>query len=119
MYYLVYCNDFSGDFVLIDTSTNLMELAERRTVSGDLIVDDTGKVVQEPSWLFDWELKQPNCYARRKMKDPPSLNYGYGTYEPPRRPTWRDRHTFGSIRRQIVRFRKVRKIRQQLTLFDV
>ena len=46
----------------------LEEAGRKRAVSGDLVVDSNNRVVQDESWLFDWEKQQPDCYARRAMK---------------------------------------------------
>lgn len=39
-----------------------------RKVSGDLLFDDAGNVDQDSDWLFDWELRDEDCYARRMQR---------------------------------------------------
>ncbi len=49
--------------------TSLEEAKAARKVSGDLIVHRrTHLVVDDESWLFDWEKSDPNYYARKAMK---------------------------------------------------
>jgi hypothetical protein len=39
-----------------------------REVSGDIVVyHGTNKVVPSTEWLFDWEVKDLNCYARKAI----------------------------------------------------
>jgi hypothetical protein len=49
--------------------TSLEEARAARQVSGDLVVHRrTGKVVDDPTWLFDWEKTDPNCYAQKAIR---------------------------------------------------
>lgn len=47
---------------------NLEDAARARTLSGDLIFDETThEIIEDHSWLFDWEAKN-NSYALRAIK---------------------------------------------------
>lgn len=67
MYYCIYRNEFSGDFFMEGSHEDLQEAAKLRKVSGDLIVDGLCKVVDDPSWLFQWEREKPDEYATKMM----------------------------------------------------
>jgi hypothetical protein len=67
MYHIINANRH-GEYVIIADVCTLEEAAARRLVSGDLVVDSDFKIVRNPVWLFDWELADPECYARRIMK---------------------------------------------------
>ena len=42
--------------------------AQARKLCGDLVVDSqTLEVVPDPSWLWDWELNDPQTYAHRHV----------------------------------------------------
>lgn len=57
-----------GNYVVLAAGT-LEKLTQYRKQSGDLIVDSQLNVVQDPSWLFDWEKNDPNCYAQRAIRN--------------------------------------------------
>lgn len=66
-YELRYYNDGTNQYVLLWTAATVDELATKRVVSGDLIVDaETEIVVDDPSWLWPWEHTRPN-YARSQL----------------------------------------------------
>lgn len=72
MYGIVYGNDCGNSFrtysVFAEAAT-LEALSAQRKLSGDLVFDlDTGEIVQDDAWLFQWEREDPECYARRCMK---------------------------------------------------
>ena len=52
------------DYVVL-ASGSLMEMIKQRAVSGDLILNPRGEILQGTTWMFPWEQKDPNCYARR------------------------------------------------------
>ena len=57
------------DFVLIAKGlATLHQARNRRKMPGDLVVDDSGRVVNSEDWLFEWEKTQPECFARRAMR---------------------------------------------------
>ena len=62
--------DTKEDFVLVAKGLSSLEKAlDERVVAGDLVVDETTHdVVTNPSWLFDWERTDPNCYAQRAIR---------------------------------------------------
>jgi hypothetical protein len=45
----------------------LEECISKRKVSGDLVLDPNGNVCKDDSWLWDWEKKDPKCYAQRAI----------------------------------------------------
>lgn len=46
----------------------LEEAKEARVVSGDLVIDsDSGKIVTDPAWLWDWEVRDADSYAQRAI----------------------------------------------------
>ena len=59
-----------NDFAVIGKNFPTLEAAARaRLVSGDLVVwQDTGKVVNDESWLFGWETRNDDCHARKAMR---------------------------------------------------
>lgn len=62
MYRLVFGRP--DNFAVLKSGT-LVECFKARVVSGDLILTPSGEVLQGETWLFDWEKRDPNCYARR------------------------------------------------------
>lgn len=63
--------DTKEDFVNVGPLglDSLEKAKEARKVSGDLVVYYwTKEVVKDPSWLWDWEKNDPNCYAQRAIK---------------------------------------------------
>ena len=75
----------SRNFSVLFEEDDLKKVAEKRQLSGDLVVEVIREVtqpsedslwggvvtkvhrqvVQSDCWLWDWELKDPHCYARR------------------------------------------------------
>jgi hypothetical protein len=60
-------HDRDSTLLVIGGLATLEEANARRTVSGDLVVDSENRVVKDDAWLFEWEKKDPTCYARRAM----------------------------------------------------
>jgi hypothetical protein len=60
------------DFVIVGTRwffTSLKEAMADRKVCGDLVVDyHTGRVINDLTWLWDWEQSNPECYAQKAMR---------------------------------------------------
>lgn len=67
MYKLVFGRP--DNFKVIHQSNSLEDLFDRRCVSGDLVVDEDLQIVKDPTWLMEWEKKDPECYARRCQRD--------------------------------------------------
>ena len=63
-----------NDYILIAKVHDLKQARAHRQVGGDLVVDETNKIVTNPNWLFDWERKDENCYAQRAIRAEASLN---------------------------------------------
>lgn len=58
------------DFTLIGQAYTVAEAKKLRCVSGDLVINAvTGEVVKNKVWLFGWEIKDPNCYAQKAIRD--------------------------------------------------
>jgi hypothetical protein len=59
------------DYVIIAQRLHtVQEAAQLRCVSGDLVVNEwNNEIVRDTSWLFEWEKKDPNCYAQRAIRD--------------------------------------------------
>ena len=57
------------DFTVVGQATTLDDARETRVVSGDLVFDsETGKIVShDDTWLWEWERRDPRCYAKRMM----------------------------------------------------
>ena len=47
---------------------SIFDCMKHRAMSGDLIVDDSNRVVKTTAWMFPWEQKDENCYARRMQR---------------------------------------------------
>lgn len=64
--------DTPRDFVIVGDRwffTDLEEARRAREVSGDLVVHRrTGRVVNDPAWLWDWEREKLDCYAQKAMR---------------------------------------------------
>lgn len=63
---------FAGDektmTVLNARIKNLRDCRHIRKFSGDVVVKHgTKDIVKDPTWLWDWELNNPKCYARKKI----------------------------------------------------
>ncbi len=57
------------DYTKIGEAMTLDEAADLRAVSGDLVVDgETYMVVNDPSWLWEWEKQDKDSYACRAMR---------------------------------------------------
>jgi hypothetical protein len=58
------------NFILVAKSLLTLEQAcAKRVMSGDLVVEESSsRVVDDDSWLFEWEKADSSCYARRAMK---------------------------------------------------
>jgi hypothetical protein len=58
------------DFTLVGPLRfNLRDAARDRQVCGDLVIHvPTLRIVQDKSWLWEWERQNPNCYAQRMMR---------------------------------------------------
>lgn len=58
-----------GDYTTIaENIKTLAEAATLRQLSGDLVVyAATHKVVPDTAWLFEWELLDKDCYARKAI----------------------------------------------------
>lgn len=69
MYFLHHRRYFniSWDYVLIGNADSKEEIAAIRKTSGDLVINSSGEIVTDPFWLFDWEKKDPNCYAQKAI----------------------------------------------------
>lgn len=40
----------------------------QRKVAGDLLFHDDGSIDQNDDWLFEWEKKDENCYAKQQQR---------------------------------------------------
>ncbi len=72
--FLIY---FNQDIVCSGLRT-LEEAFRYRQLSGDVVVDEDGKVVIDDLWLWDWERKDPQSYTARMIqwqKNHPSSTY--------------------------------------------
>lgn len=73
MFYVAFLRDYgSNQFehgVLIARAETLEQAAASRHVTGDLIFDEAGNIVQDESWLFPHEKSGKNNYATTKMKN--------------------------------------------------
>lgn len=56
---------------LIGRAAALKDAAALRRMSGDLVMnEETGRIVEDPSWLFPWEdgSTETTSYARRRIE---------------------------------------------------
>ena len=61
--------DTPEDMVVLHSGIlSIQEVRKLRLISGDLVVDKNGIVIQHDKWLFDWEKKDPTCYARKAQE---------------------------------------------------
>lgn len=66
---IVYMRDNEPfDAILIASSLSMNAAKKRREVAGDLIFNEDLTINQSDEWLFDWEKKNENCYARKCQK---------------------------------------------------
>lgn len=65
MYYLVFMRDITKEGSILSKHSTIESAAAARAVSGDLVTDQTGKVVNDERWLFDWEKTRSDSYARK------------------------------------------------------
>lgn len=62
--------DSKKDFTKVGFASTIAEAKKLRKVTGDLIVHaETHEVVKSRVWLWDFELKDPNCYAQKAIKN--------------------------------------------------
>lgn len=56
-------------YIKLGSFRTLKEAARARQMTGDLVFNlESGEIEQSQEWLFDWERKDPNCYAVRNQK---------------------------------------------------
>ena len=70
MYYVIHprsLKDLSDCVVLSGPHISLVQAKEHRAVSGDLVINSVGDVVQNTFWLWNWEKDDPQSYARRSL----------------------------------------------------
>lgn len=72
-YFLVWIHDgqsrvnSENHFLVLGNGT-LEEVSKSRMMSGDLVVDSSGHVAQNDSWLFPWERESENAYAKQMIQ---------------------------------------------------
>lgn len=81
--YLVVFGKTEGKTVfykVLDHADSIQEALEKRKISGDIVIFNDGKLIGEHyrvpkvnipqtyMWLFEWEKRDKNCYARRCLK---------------------------------------------------
>lgn len=67
-YNRIWMNDSCGHVTILSTHFFLEDAVKARSLSGDLIVDDRGMLLDPELWFFEWEKNDPNCYARKKFE---------------------------------------------------
>jgi hypothetical protein len=71
---VLYCRNIRSrsdptDCVLVAEVPNRWLAKNSRQVSGDLVFDaTTNRLELGYWWLWDWERKDPNCYARQQIR---------------------------------------------------
>ena len=50
------------------------DVLSKRQLAGDLVFEEGGQICEDQFWLFNWEKRDPNCYARRAIKNGTNLN---------------------------------------------
>lgn len=55
MFWIAFVSSNSSDDELQGPYDTLTEAAEDRVASGQVVVDNTGTIVQDDTWLWDWE----------------------------------------------------------------
>jgi len=92
MFFVIYRQDFSGNFVILSgPHESVADAFDYRKVAGDIVVDSNYIPVQGDEWLFDYEKKLPNpqtlfwnwldktqCYAKHVQALAASGNYKVG-----------------------------------------
>ncbi len=81
-YHLIYRNDRDGNLTVLSSHSTLDEAAKARLCSGDLVVGADYLPVVVDSWLFNWELADPQCYAKRMIALRDSGYYRVGAVIP-------------------------------------
>ncbi len=68
-YKVIFRKDYNNpdEFTFIAAADTLTEASSLRQVAGDLVVNCFNEIVTDPSWLFDWEKENPDCWARRAI----------------------------------------------------
>ena len=74
LYDVIFCNDsrwydyFYRVHCVAASLTSLEAAKDARQQSGDVVVYHGSRdVVKSGAWLWDWERKDPNSYARKKI----------------------------------------------------
>lgn len=60
------------DYLVLHESDSIKEISKKREMAGDLVVEVVNGILvvsQSTEWLFSWELKNPNCYARKAQSE--------------------------------------------------
>lgn len=77
MFLVAFGHDMGSEVVTYSSPKQCNTLEEARSlrdVSGDLVFfEETKRIVPSEAWLFDWEKKEQDCYAKRKIKNDVSL----------------------------------------------
>jgi hypothetical protein len=67
---VAYIKDGGYNYGLLQASfVSRKRAAEMREMAGDLVFSDSGEIDQGEDWLYDWEKKDSNCYARKQQRE--------------------------------------------------
>lgn len=74
MFYICFIRDGFNktQYSLLHICSSLEEARKKRFISGDLVFDEQGQIVQDKTWLWDWE--KPVSYASRCIEDKVSID---------------------------------------------
>lgn len=58
----------TSDFVVLHHNVLLPQVRNMRKLSGDIVVHaGTNNLLMSDVWFWDWEKRDPNCYAQKLM----------------------------------------------------
>lgn len=65
--------------IIVARADTLEEAAKLRKVSADLVVDaETHKLVDDTTWMWDWEVKAKTSYVNRALQDRRAITIAMG-----------------------------------------
>lgn len=86
-YMVVFGYDYPGEVRVVHLRArchSLEEAKEVREVAGDLVFASDGKIVQDQTWLWEWEKDDPNSHALSRIAKNVRAKFPEAPYRPGR-----------------------------------
>jgi len=67
--FVAYIHDTEKYGTIFASYVSLTQAVRSRVVAGDLVFNNDNTINQSEDWLWDWEKKDPKCYARKAQNN--------------------------------------------------